>query len=157
MRMIKTRKIAQIIHHSPTEAIWASKNTDLMTRSVLDDQVRGREIRRIFWDDTRISIALDCGQYLNIVAHSDGIGCSLADSPAAFNCTSENTVLLEIDGNIIEWHRDDVAYKYVGKSLERLWFAENALFIYVSQSILACYIVERSDDGTPVLFWTESE
>jgi hypothetical protein len=158
MRTMIARTTPEKTYHDPSEAICASGQADAMVRALSDEQVRGKMIRRIIWDDATLAFELDGGLYLNIVAQAGRIVGSLDGvSAAAVRTTSDDDVMFELDGREIKWHRAEVGRKYIGKPIERLWFGNNTIFIYVQQAVLACHLVESCEEGKPWLFWTESE
>ncbi len=143
-------------YDSPAKAICASEKANSRLRSVSDDQVRDRTILRILWDDTTLTLELEGGKYLNIVAQSGGVGYSLDDTPAVTNPALEDDVILELNGKDFEWHKGKLAQEFVGKPLTRLFFGEDTVFIYVPCTILACNLIMAREDGRPWLFWDET-
>jgi len=158
--MRKMRATTTPIHEysNPAEAIIAGKEANIRLRTVADDQVRGRIIRSMVWDDVVLTLELEGGQYLNITAQSEGVRCSLDDRPAVIRPGPEEEVMVEFDsGEGFVWRRAEVARKFVGQPLMRLWFGEDMLFVYAPHIIFMCSLIVASDDGSPRLYWDESE
>ena len=157
MRRMIVRTASVETCSDPSAAIRAAVQADCRLRTVADEEVRGRTIRQVIWDDATLSLGLDDGRYLNCVARKGLVRCSLDPTPAVSQPAAEDQVLLELDGHPIPWHRAEVGRKYTGTLLERLWFGNGVVYIYVRKAILACHLVESHPQGRPWLFWTESE
>lgn len=158
MRKMIARTSCIEAHRDASAAIRASRAADSRRRTVSDDQVRGKNICQMLWNDSALSLGLEPGGYLNIVAKSVGVECSLGDSPVVdVDSESDEEVHFELDGHTIPWHRVELYRNFVGRNLNKLWFGSEGVYIYTDHGILACYLVESSPEGIPWLFWTESD
>lgn len=112
----------------------------------------------MLWNDAALALELDSGQYLNIVAQSGGIQCSLDDTAAAgAGPESDEDVLFELDGHKMLWHKAALRDKYVDTALQRLWFGSNVVWVYTHSGILACHLVESYPEGIRWLLWIEGD
>ncbi len=158
MRTMTARTIPEETYSSPIESILASSKADSKLRAVSDDQIRGKTIRRMLWDEAALTFELECGQYLNIVAQIRSIWCSFDNIPiVAAPPRPNDEVLLTLDGHTIEWRRTELSQKYIGRPLARLWFGDGVVFIYAERAVLACHLIVSCDSEKPWLFWTETE
>ena len=159
MRRIIARTTGLLAYEDPGNAIRASREIDSRERTVLDAQVCGKKVHRVFWADAALVMQLDNNEFLNCIGQNRRIICSLDTHPIAHTKTIPNdTIRLEMDGNTIEWHRAYIASKYSGKVLQRLWCGVASLYVYFEDMpILACHAIESCPEGRTLLFWTESE
>jgi len=145
-------------YDSPAAAIREAVRVDRRERSVSDLEVKDKRIHQILWSDSILVLELDNHRFLNLVALSGRITCALETKAALTSNASDDVVLLELDGSSSEWRRAEIANKYVGKILTRLWFGDGCVYVYASQMpILACYPLVIWPEKTPVILWIESD
>jgi hypothetical protein len=145
-------------YRSGPEAIRASIEADSRLRSISNDQVRGKFVRRMSWDDAALTFELEGGQYLNIVARAQSVACSLDDVPMAVATPSpEDVVLLELNGHADEWRRCELSQKFIGKALVMLQFGDRVFYVYVKGAVLFCHLIVSCDGEKPWLYWFEGE
>ena len=82
MRDIVARTRPLNAYSNPDLAIRGAREIDLRLRTVSDDDVTGRRIDRIVWDDLSLVIGLDNGAYINCIVRDWQIDCTLDRSAA---------------------------------------------------------------------------
>jgi len=158
MRKIVARTIRQKGFMNPAEAIRKGTQFHLRTRSILDDEVSARTICGIQWSDSALSLQLDDNRFLNFTASGSGITCAVDPHSVVILEHQDDVVLIEFERSIYEWHRKDIAERYVGKVINRLWFGEDGILVYTKgMPILACHPLKMLPDEIPIVFWTESQ
>jgi hypothetical protein len=145
-------------YDDPGTAICESAKTDSARRSVSDQEVRGQRINRVLWADSSLVLELNDRRFLNCNIENGRIGCVLGSRPAILSSDPESSIVLEFEKSAFEWRRAEVVARYVGKVLDRLWFGDSGLLIYVrDMPILSCHILEVLPESTLMLFWAESD
>jgi len=141
-------------------AITGAKAQNAEYRAVSDEDVSGRRILRFCWTDSALALELDNGSFLNVTAGEDQVLCSLTRESAIGATESlQDDVLLDTGGEPRQWRRTEIAERYSGKVLSRLWFARTHIFIYAREMplLILCLLAKRAPDGVPVLLWNESQ
>lgn len=158
MRRIVARTSRQQGYSDPITAIHRGVEIDLQKRSVSDREVKGKQIHRLLWSDSALVLELEDNCFLNCIATHERITCALESNLALIPNETDGTILLELERHTFEWHRAEIASRYVGKTISRLWFSDRSVLIYVlKMPILACHPLEIWPDRIPMIFWTESE
>lgn len=160
MRLMKAFTAPINEYDSVAEATRGAAMADSLLRTISNDQIRGKTIRQMFWDDGALTFVLKSGQYLNIMATDTGIACSLDDTSVVdVNSVFDEEVHLQLDGggDVIPWDRAGLRDKFVGRELKQLQFDCNLLWIYIQSEILACFLVKSDPEEIPWLHWSESE
>ena len=159
LRRMTVRPTPFETYKSAVEALRGASEANSRLRTVADDQIRGKVIRRMSWDDAALTFELDDGQYLNISARAQSVGCSLTDTPMVVTTSSfDDVILLDFGGDAFEWRRAELSHRVIEKPLMKLWFSDPVmLFVYVKGLLLLCAHIVDCDGERPALYWGESD
>ena len=134
-------------------ALEGARESNSSFRTIENDVVHGKIIDRFRWDDSTLSIELQGGGFLNCTGGQGRVQASL-DRVAAQGVGREHgVVILETESGSTTWNRMDIAARFEGHELDRLWFSRTNLWIYTENGILDCALMFHEQDGHEGLFW----
>jgi hypothetical protein len=158
MQRLRVRTPTIEAFDSAADAIRESERINSQYRTLDDRDINGRQIVDALWDEEALSLQLDDGRYLNVLAEPKEVCCSLDSVPKTSNRGAmDATIELELDGNPVVWNRQAAIEAFIGKKCDKLHYGSSCVYLYVEDGILACYLVEQWEVGRALLFWTESE
>lgn len=161
MRNIEVRFEPFIGYSSAKDAIHAAVSIDRLSRTIEDEEIRGRQIINVSWSDRSFTFNLDDDRSFHISLVNGDILAQLLEKPHVPMCHNYddifnlNFVFGEKSRQSV-WNREDIANKYIGMVLTNLWFMPNRVLVYTrNMPILSFSVLEVIPNGNLILYWNE--
>ena len=153
MRTMRVRIIPIDDFDSATSAVAGGISADAHYRTVQDSSVCGKWISALHWSERQVTMSLAADEHLNISAEPRSLICSFDSLPALRETIECPPVVLEFSRVESTWNRHLIAHSILNRTISRLWFSRNMLFVYIDQTIVQFSVIEDMNSN-PILYWT---
>jgi hypothetical protein len=158
MRLISVRCRHWAEFDGAQQALEHAAKIESRLRTVADSEVRGRTVTSASWSDSTLELGLSDRRFLRFVARGGRVVCAVEAGTTTPQAAEDRTIEIKFPNGNYLWHRAEIANRYVGGMLQRLFFGDIGVFVYAQGlPILLCMNVEAVDSATDVLLWDFSD